>query len=183
MINLILYVSNINYTLNVIERLKLTNELFLDAGVQEKMIKWKKSINIYCQHESLLGTVGKGYWRKLLKYHCHGLRANSTRHLNSTDIFNHITHVFVNESIITMKYDASVKVDNNGNLTEDKDISSDQIWHWSWTKLGVICPKKWTMLLELRNFWLVLRVKLVSQSLLQVIISLDLGYHGWIDTH
>ena len=112
LIELIKCMSKIKRSLTLTKGLHLCNQLIEDTPIQEKLIEYKLSRNIYASSTQELGRVGKHYWKKFLRRNRDAIRAKPGRKfaldrsswttiMNFSDMYEHVKQVMIDSKIAT----------------------------------------------------------------------------------
>ena len=110
LVDLILCMSKIKWSLSVSEGLHLCNQLIADTDIQKKLIDFKLSRNIFSEVPEDLGTVGRHYWKKFLKRNKQRIRSKTpkkialdrtqwTTYMNFDDMYHHVEEVMIDSNI------------------------------------------------------------------------------------
>lgn len=109
---LILCMSKIKCSLTVSEGLHLCNQLIAGTDVQQRLIDFKTSQNIYAETPEDLGRVGRYYWNKFLKRNWRKIKSKTpkkfsldqsmwTTYMNFGNMYHHVEEVMVESKIAT----------------------------------------------------------------------------------
>ena len=130
LVQLVICMSKIKRSLTLTEGLHLCNELISGTEIQQKLIEFKISRNIYAESVEDLGHVGRHYWKKFLKRNSNELKAKPGRKyaidrsswttiMNFSDMYEHVEEVMC-ESKIAHKLSVPQWVNKDGEVVEDE---------------------------------------------------------------
>ena len=133
LVQLVVCMSKIKRSLTMTEGLHLCNELITGTEIQQRLLDFKISRNIYAESLEALGRVGRHYWKKFLKRNRNELRAKPGRKfaldrsswstiMNFSDMYDHVESVMV-DSNIAHKLETPQWVDRSGNIVENEEDS------------------------------------------------------------
>ena len=109
-VQLVICMLKIKCSLTMTEGLHLCNKLIAGTEIQEKLIQFKISRNIYAESPEELGRVGRHYWKRFLRRNRQELRAKPGRKfaidrsswstlMNFSDMYDHVEAVMVESNI------------------------------------------------------------------------------------
>ena len=115
------------------EGLHLCNELIAGTEIQQKLIEFKISRQIYAGSVADLGRVGRHYWKKFLPRNKNELRAKPGRKyavdrsswttiMNFSDMYEHVEEIMC-QSNIAHKLSSPQWMDKDGNVLENEEGS------------------------------------------------------------
>ena len=133
LVQLVLCMSKIKRTLTMSEGLHLCNELIAGTEIQQKLIEFKISRQIYAGSVADLGRVGRHYWKKFLLRNKNELRAKPGRKyavdssswttiMNFSDMYEHVEEIMC-QSNIAHKLSSPQWMDKDGNVLENEEGS------------------------------------------------------------
>lgn len=130
LVDIIVCMSKIKRSLTVSEGLYLCNQLIADTEIQNKLIDFKISRNIFAEKMEDLGKVGRHYWKKFLARNRSKIRSKTpkkfsldrsswTTFMNFEDMYEHVEKVMV-ESNIAKKLPSAQWMDMYGKVVQEE---------------------------------------------------------------
>ena len=127
---LIKCMNNIKHSLSLTDGIDLVNDLIHNTPIQQRLIDWKISKNIYHKDMSQLGKIGYAYFKFFLKRYKNHIReksiskyaidrSNFTNFLNFSDMYDHIQEIMIKSKVAKLLPEP-VSMDIQGNIVDDE---------------------------------------------------------------